>query len=852
MKPTKMFYVSPSLPKSLFPLQDLAYNLRWSWDHETIDLFRRSDRDQWENVYQNPVKLLGTIKQERLSVVESDDSIMNQMVRCYDDFRQYMTDKTWFDKHKKKYPTTSIAYFSAEFGLTECLPIYSGGLGILAGDHLKSASDLGVPLIGVGLLYTEGYFTQYLNLDGWQQERYIDNDFYNMPISRVRDKDGKPMYIQVDYPEGPCQAAVWSIQVGRNPLYLLDTNIPENRPEFRVITARLYGGDLNMRMRQEILLGIGGIRALFALGHHPNVYHMNEGHSAFLALERIRLYMEQHNLSFPEARSVVRASNVFTTHTPVPAGIDVFPPDMMDSFFGNYYKGIGVPRERFLALGRKKPDDQSEGFCMAVLAIRLASYINGVSALHGEVSRKMWHDIWPVLPADEVPITHVTNGVHLKSWASKEMTDLLNRYLGPRALKEPTNREIWNRIDLLPPEELWRTHERRRERLVAHARKRLRKQLIARGAPPAEVERADEVLNPEALTLGFARRFATYKRATLLFRDPDRLAAILNNKDRPVQFIMAGKAHPRDTQGKDLIRQIIHTARRPELRNRIVFLENYDMFLSRYLTQGVDVWLNTPRRPMEASGTSGMKANVNAVLNFSILDGWWVEAYTPEVGWAVGHGEVYEDQELQDEVEGNSIYEILENEIVPAFYERGSDDLPRKWIEKMKSTLKNLCPVFNTDRMVKDYTSKFYLHCGQRHDSLTADSCKDTRDFTAWKQFVRKNWGSVKIADIQSELPENPLVHNSYNVTAHVDLGALSPDDVLVELVYGVLNADDIITESVVKTPMSPNGGKDKGPTKFGAPITCNTSGRYGYTVRVMPTHEQLSDPFKMGLMQWA
>ena len=852
MKPARTFYVSPSLPKSLFPLQEMALNLRWCWNHETIDLFRRTDRDLWEKAAQNPIKLLGAISQERLTEVEQDESMINQMVRCYDDFRQYMTDRTWFEaKHAAQNPDTLVAYFSMEYGFTECVPIYSGGLGLLAGDHQKSASDLGVPMIGIGLLYTEGYFTQYLNLDGWQQEKYPENDFYNMPMTRVTGEDGAPVFTHVEFPDGICTAAVWKIEIGRNILYLLDTNVPENQPSFRGITAQLYGGDLDLRMRQEILLGMGGVRTLFALGHHPNVYHMNEGHSAFLALERIRMYMQERNITYAEARSVVRASNVFTTHTPVPAGIDVFPPDMMDRYFANYYKSLGIDRDRFLALGRKNHEDKSEGFCMAVLATRLAAYINGVSALHGEVSREMWREIWPVLPLDEIPITHVTNGVHLASWASKEMTDLLNRYLGPRALREPTNQEIWNRVDGLPSEELWRTHERRRERLVAHARKRLRNQLISRSAPPVEIELANEVLNPEALTIGFARRFATYKRANLLFRDVDRLVAILNNKDRPVQLIMAGKAHPRDGGGKDLIREIIHTARRPELRNRIVFLENYDIFLARYLVQGVDVWLNTPRRPMEASGTSGMKAAVNAVLNFSILDGWWCEAYNTDVGWAVGHGEVYDDEELQDEIESNSIYELLENDIVPTFYERGGDDLPRRWIEKMKNTLKHTCPVFNTDRMVKEYANRFYINCGQRHDSLTADECKLTREFTAWKQFVRTNWSKIRITGIDSQLPEQPVVRQSYAVTASIELGELSANDVFVELVYGVLDSEGIITYAV-KTKMTPGETDDKGATAFAANLACASSGRYGFTVRIMPTHPQLSDAFKMGLMLWA
>ncbi len=646
MRPSHTFRVIPSLPASLERLRDLAYNLSWAWNHDAIDLFRRLDRDLWETTLHNPVLMLGTIRQERLEEVMADDGFMAHLERVGRDLDRYMQARnTWYSKNCPNGDGARIAYFSAEFGLTECLRIYSGGLGILAGDHLKSASDLGLPLVGVGLLYQQGYFRQYLNPDGWQQEQYPDNDFYNLPLTLERQLSGAPLTVEVEYPGRTVKAQVWRVQVGRVPLYLLDTNVEGNRPDDRDITDQLYGGDSDMRIRQEILLGIGGIRALEILGLRPTVCHMNEGHSAFLALERIRLLMQDCQLTFAEAREAAMAGNVFTTHTPVPAGIDRFHPDLIDQYFSGYYPRLGLSRHEFLGLGRMNPNDPNGYFCMAVLAMRLAYRINGVSQLHGRVSRQMWQEVWPQVPADEVPILGITNGIHPRSWISNDMAGLYDRYLGPRWSDRPADAKIWQQATRIPDEELWRTHERRRERLVTFARGRLRDHLEQQGGSPSEIGHADEVLDPEALTIGFARRFATYKRATLLFRDLERLARILGDKDRPVQLIFAGKAHPQDNAGKELIRQIIHLARRQEFRNRIVFLEDYDMDVARYLVQGVDVWLNTPRRPHEASGTSGMKATANGGLNLSILDGWWDEGYTPDTGWAIGGGEEYRDDQ---------------------------------------------------------------------------------------------------------------------------------------------------------------------------------------------------------------
>ncbi len=852
MRPIRSFTILPSLPERLERLRELAYNLWWCWHMEAIDLFRRLDRDLWEETGHNPVLMLGRIDQEKLERASRDEAFLAHMERVLGEFDRYTrSQNTWY---RKRYGTSGepvVAYFSAEFGLTDCIPNYSGGLGILAGDHLKSASDLGLPLVGVGLLYQQGYFRQYLSADGWQLERYPLNDFYTMPLHLERHQDGTPVTIEVSHPGRKVKAQIWRVQVGRVSLFLLDTNIEANRPEDRDITDQLYGGDIEMRIRQEIVLGIGGIRALKALGIHPVVCHMNEGHSAFLALERIRLLMEENGLSFAEAREAARAGNVFTTHTPVPAGIDLFPPELMDKYFADYYSALGLSRDEFLALGRVNPADPNEPFNMAVLALRLSAKANGVSKLHEGVSRRMWRGVWPGVPEDEIPISSVTNGIHPLSWISHDMADLFDRYLGPAWRDDPANPEVWKRVDDIPDEELWRTHERRRERLVAFARRRLRAQLEQQGAPPSEVEMAREILDPKALTIGFGRRFATYKRATLILRNPERLARILNDRERPVQIIYAGKAHPRDQQAKELIKQIIHLSRREEFRRRIVFLEDYDMCVARYMVQGVDLWLNNPRRFREASGTSGMKAAANGAINMSILDGWWDEAYRPEIGWAIGRGEVYEDHNYQDEVESNAIYELLEKEVVPLFYDRGPDGLPRRWIAKMKAAMKAICPYFNTDRMVREYTERFYIPLARRYARLTEDGMARAKALAEWKCNLCRSWPELRIVDVRAEIPAEVQVGSQIEVQALIHLGALSPEDVSVELYHGPLDEKGEISKAET-LPMDCVESKGKGDYVFRGVITCRTSGRYGYTLRVLPHHEDLSNPYELGLILWA
>ncbi len=850
-RPIFTYAVAPSLPKEMDCLRDISYNLLWSWDHELLELFMRLDPDLWEETGHNPIQMIGKIRQEVLNTAARDDAFLAQLDRARDRCREYMnTRSTWFQKAHNGTQRQPIAYFSAEFGMTESLAIYSGGLGLLAGDHLRSASDLGVPVVGVGILYQQGYFRQYLNADGWQQERYPENDFYTLPLQLVRTPEGKVVTISVEYPGRSVTAQVWLAQVGRVQLFLLDTNIPANAAEDQDITDQLYGGDREVRIKQEILLGIGGFRALQAVGLEPVVCHMNEGHSAFLALERCRQLMSGQRLSFAAAREATMAGTVFTTHTPVPSGNDYFAPSLMEKYFSNFARELQLSFHDFLALGRQNPGNNSEDFCMTILALRMASHSNGVSRLHGLVSRKMWNNVWPGITLDEVPIISITNGAHAPTWVSRDMAGLFTRYLGPRWREDPNDYALWSRIDHIPDEELWRTHERRRERLVAYARQRFRAQLAAAGAPPAEAAQADEILDPEALTIGFARRFATYKRATLLFRNPERLLRILDGKDHPVQLIFAGKAHPHDAAGKELIRKIVHFGRRPEARHSIVFLEDYDITVARYLVQGVDVWLNTPRRPMEASGTSGMKAALNGALNLSIMDGWWDEAYSPETGWAIGRGEEYGDETYQDEVESNALYDLLEKEVVPLFFTRAANGLPRGWLRKMKTSMRVLGPQFNAMRMVREYVEEFYLPAQERYTALSKDGFQRAKDLAAWKEWLRSRWSEIRITEVKSDAQRDLKVGDALLVRATLKLAQLKPDDVCVELYQGPLNArGEILRPKIVPMTVSAHIGGDV--YEFSGTSTPETSGRHGYTVRVLPRNPDLVAPHKEGLVLW-
>ncbi|MEW6492915.1 MAG: alpha-glucan family phosphorylase [Cyanobacteriota bacterium] len=854
MQPIRTFNVSPSLPKALEPLRKLAYNLHWDWNVETKDLFRRLDRDLWESSRHNPVLMLGTISQARLTEVAEDEGFLAQMERASRQLDDYLKERTWYRKHRGKTikDNECYAYFCAEYGLTDCLPIYSGGLGVLAGDHLKSASDLGLPLVAVGLLYQEGYFAQYLNADGWQQERYPINDFYNMPLHLERNPDGSELRIEVDYPGRTVYARVWRVQVGTVPLYLLDTNIEPNNPYDHDITDELYGGDLDMRIHQEMMLGIGGVRALQALGYKPTVYHLNEGHSAFLILERIRKLMQDEGLSLAQAKQVAQATQVFTTHTPVSAGFDLFPPDKAMYYVGHYANMFGLSREEFLGLGRENPGDLSSPFSMAALAIKTSSFINGVSQLHGEVSRLMFQGLWPNLPLPEVPITSITNGVHARSVVAKSTQELYDRYLGPSWSDKGAEDSLWERVISIPDEELWRNHERCRSELVVYVRERMQKHLRDRGATPAELAQSLEILDPSALTIGFARRFATYKRANLFMRDMERIQKIMmGNKDRQVQFVIAGKAHPKDMPGKDLIRQIIHDVREAGIGDHVVFVPDYDIYLARMMVAGCDVWLNTPRRPREASGTSGMKAAMNGLPNLSILDGWWDEADYIHTGWPIGHGETYDDPEYEDEVEANALYDLFEQEVVPLFYNRDAEGIPRGWVAKMKDAIKFNTPVFNTARMLRDYAKCGYFPASDRHFAMTSEDYKPAKELASWKQSLLERWYQIKIEDVDIASPPEIGVNQSVAVKTRINLVGLTADDVQVELYQGAVNADGQIVNGR-PVVMDYQGTDENHRAIYTGEVVYSSSGLQGLSLRVLPKHDYLSSPYEPGVVLWA
>lgn len=871
MQPIRTFNVSPNLPSRLEPLRRLAYNLHWDWNVEAKDLFRRLDPDLWESSRHNPVLLLGNISQVRLQEVVEDEGFLAQMDRAARQLDDYLQERTWYDKQRSQESeltaNTSItspnpksktqnpksecfAYFSAEFGLVDCLPVYSGGLGVLAGDHLKSASDLGLPLVGVGLLYQQGYFAQYLNADGWQQERYPINDFYNMPLHLERNPDGSELRIGVDYQGRTVYARVWRVQVGMVPLYMLDTNIEPNNPYDHDITDQLYGGDIDMRIHQEIMLGIGGVRMLKALGYKVSAYHMNEGHAAFLALERIRMLMQEDGLSLTQARQVVAASNLFTTHTPVPAGIDLFPPDKVLYYLGHYADIFGLSRDEFLGLGRENTGDLSAPFSMAVLALKMATFANGVAQLHGVVSREMFQGLWRNLPEEEVPITAITNGVHARSCVAKSTQELYDRYLGPNWSSAPADSQLWERMNAIPDEELWRNHERCRLDMIVYVREHLVKHLRDRGASPVEIAEAQEALDPYALTIGFARRFATYKRATLWMRDLKRIEQILGHKDRKIQFVIAGKAHPKDIPGKELIREINRFIREQGYEKQVVFVPNYDIHVARLLVAGCDIWLNTPRRPREASGTSGMKAAMNGLLNLSVLDGWWDEADYVRTGWAIGHGEMYDDPNYQDEVEANALYDLIEQEVATLFYERDVDGLPRRWIAKMKDAIRINCPFFNTSRMVSEYAIRGYFPASDRYLSLTADEFAPAKELAQWKANLVEHWNQIKIEEIDISEPAEIQVNQNIIVKVRLNLATLTPNDVQVELYRGNVDASGEIVGGI--PVVMDFQGEDQGGSVYTANITYTASGLQGLSLRVLPKHKHLSSPYEPRLILWA
>jgi len=696
--------------KLLDKLKELARNLWWCWQANVIDLFRELDPTLWHDVDHNPVEFLKRLSPEQLERRAAEMALDSRIDYAFRRLSEYLKDTdSWGAIHATILRARPVAYFSAEFGLHESLPIYSGGLGVLAGDHLKSASDLGIPLIGVGLLYNQGYFRQSLDSNGWQQESYLNADTELLPIEQVIGPDGKPLMIAVETASGVLRARIWRAEVGRTLLLLLDSNVPENSEEDRTLTARLYGGDARVRIRQELLLGVGGLRTLHALGIQPSVLHLNEGHSAFATVEMIRKLMEETGQPFGEVIREVAQMTVFTTHTPVAAGHDRFPAQLVEEHLGRIREALHLSYDDFMGLGRVYANDPNELFCMTVLALKLSRYANGVSSLHGVVSRRMWHPLYPSLAEEQVPIGHITNGVHVQTWVAPQMSMLFHKHLGADWPKRQRYAETWDAIDKVDDAELWETQQVLKARLVNFVRSRLLAQARRREEPNATPERFADVLDPNALTIGFARRFATYKRAGLVLQDIDRMVDIIRSADRPIQFVFAGKAHPEDRMGKELIQGIVRVCRDPRFSRNIVFVEDYDMNVARHLVSGVDVWLNNPRRPQEASGTSGEKAVLNGTLNFSVLDGWWAEAYDGTNGFAIGIGRTHAVPSIQDERDHASLIETLTGQVVPTFYERDAAGLPRKWIARQKDAFRTLAWKFNADRMVMDYVRRSYL-----------------------------------------------------------------------------------------------------------------------------------------------
>jgi len=844
--------VKPDLPEELQPLYRIGMNMWFTWNPDVSRVFQAAGPDLWEQSGHNPILFLANLSQERKEEILNDDALMERIGQAERAFEEYMGNPEVYGFNLERPIDYRIAYFSMEYGIAECLPIYSGGLGMLAGDHLKSASNLCLPFIGIGLLYQKGYFKQYLSIDGWQQESYPDNDFYNLPVSPVSDGTGGQAHFHMDIAGSRVKVLIWRVQVGRISLYMLDTNDPSNPEASRRITEGLYSGNEEMRIQQEIVLGIGGARALHLLGVWPFVYHLNEGHAAFAALERIRQTMTIYKVPFEVALDAVAASTVFTTHTPVPAGIDMFSPALVQRYFKDYMESLGMTVNDLLNLGRAQPDDHGSPLSMAVLAMRVSRGVNAVSKLHGQVSKKMWRNLWPEVDQEEIPIGHVTNGVHIPSYLSKEMADLYDRYLGAGWIEDPDNEKIWPRIYNIPHDELWRVHETRRERLVAFCRRRLAARADSAGGSTLDMRRAHEVLNPEALTIGFARRFAPYKRAGLLFLEPDRLLRIVSDKRRPVQFIFSGKAHPADQRGKELIRKVVHQSRSEGFRRKLVFLENYDINVARYLLQGVDVWLNTPRRPNEACGTSGMKAAANGALNLSILDGWWPEAYDGSNGWAIGHGQEYDDHDYQDRVEARAIYDLLENELIPLFFDRGPDGLPRGWIEMMKNSMAGISVRFSSHRMIEEYMHNYYVQAALAHQILGANRLARARELSEWKKKVRNLWGDVKILEVSESRGDRISLGKELSVSATVQLGGLEDHEVIVDLCHGRIGPDPEKMVHRHVTAMTGSGKIGDGAWRFEGTIRCDDTGVYGYTVRVLPFHPYLFNLLSMNLVTWA
>ena len=847
MKPIHSFVVTAALPPKLEKLKELAYNYYWCWNTDARELFIRINRKLWEEVNHNPVKLINKLTYEKLLNLADEQDFVNYLDYIYKKYKKYMEGETWFSKN---FPSErgTIAYFSPEYGINESFPNYSGGLGILSGDHMKSASDLGLPLVGVGLLYQQGYFRQQLSNSGWQNEIYTYNDFFTMPLVLLRDDKGEPCKIYLNMPIGNVCCYIWTLNVGRINMIFLDTNVKENKDSrIKLITNSLYGGDRETRIQQEVVLGIGGMRALELLGIHPEVVHINEGHAAFALLERTKMLMKKYNLDFKSARNINNASAVFTTHTPVPAGNEEFDLLKIDAYLKDYYNVFGLNKESFAELGQFGKYNQNEPFSMTILGLNMTTYRNGVSKLHGVVSRKMWSPLWKEFPIDEVPISSITNGIHTATWIAREFAELFDRYLNANWKYLPDDMD-WSKIQLIPSEEIWREKQRRRMNLVLFAREYLKSRGKKGGSSTIS---ANEILDPDALTIGFARRFATYKRANLIFKNMERLKEIVTNPEKPIQMIIAGKAHPLDTQGKEVIQSIIHKVRQYGLEKNIIFLEDYDMVIARTMLKGCDVWLNNPIRPLEASGTSGMKAALNGTLNLSILDGWWDEGYNGKNGFAIGVGEEYENSEEIEMIESEMIYDLLDSVIIPTFYERSNTRVPEAWVQLMKNCIESNAPTFSTSRMVKEYTVRFYISALQSYKEFTENSGNKAKLLQSWKDKVYAEWNKVQVINVEFGNEATKDIKESANIRVTVSLGNLTSEDVEVQVYYGSIdhmNEINLAATKVLKMVRSENNGIYHYEGNF----TFHESGVQGFTIRILPNNNLLYSHTDLFLCTWA
>ena len=861
MKALRRFTVRAHLPQRLATLERLSMNLRWSWEPPAQELFAEIDPELWEQCGQDPVTLLGAVSPARLDELAADEAFAGRLDALVADLDDYLNRPLWYQQQGGDAGLPNgIAYFSMEFGVAEALPTYSGGLGILAGDHLKSASDLGVPLIAVGLYYRSGYFRQSLTTDGWQRETYPPLDPHGLPLRLLTDADGEPVLIEVALADaGPLRARVWVAQVGRVPLLLLDSDIGENGHSLRGVTDRLYGGDQEHRIKQEILAGVGGVRAIRAFTAAtgrpaPEVFHLNEGHAGFLGIERIRELMAEHGLDFDTALTAVRSATVFTTHTPVPAGIDRFPMAMVRRYFdgadGSTAAVADVPIDRIVALGT---EDDPEVFNMAHMGLRLAQRANGVSLLHGRVSRAMFNALWPGFDRNEVPIGSITNGVHASSWAAPQWLQLGRDVAGTASFTGPA---AWRRLQRVDPAQLWSIRSRLRSALVDDVRRRLRGAWLARGASEAELAWISSAFDPEVLTVGFARRVPTYKRLTLMLRDPGRLERLLLDEDRPIQLIVAGKSHPADDAGKALIQQVVRFADRPEVRHRIAFLPDYDMSMARGLYAGCDVWLNNPLRPLEACGTSGMKSALNGGLNLSIRDGWWDEWFDGENGWAIPSADGISDQGRRDDLEAAALYDLLAQSVAPKFYERDDRGVPPRWMEMVHHTLQTLGPRVLASRMVRDYVEQYYAPAAASlrrcRETIDGTTYAPARELTDYRRRAEQAWPQIQIADVDSAgLPDAPLLGSELTLTAAVRLAGLRPDEVAVQAVLGRVDADETLVDPV-RVAMAYRGADPGGTEIFSTTTKLPFAGAVGYTVRVLPSHPGLASAAELGLVTLA